>query len=112
MEQHQERPQQDKLYMSANVDPQNKPKSSSQLMINEKIGNSPIFVNGNEEQGYWASLGYYRLTEATPNKQDIIDAVTERDWNIIIGIVAAMLDIEKQHASIQDKVKAFENELK
>lgn len=81
----------DELRLQTKNDQENKP--NQQIVVHEKIGESPIHVTGNDEVGYFATLGTYKITNHYKTREEVIDKVIERDYEVIIGIVNATADL-------------------
>lgn len=82
---------------STNVDESvdNNP-SGEQLLEREQITNSPFWIIGNKVDGYYLVLGHYRLTDVYNTKQEVIEYVNNRPWDIILGMIISVNHTDKQ----------------
>lgn len=65
---------------------------SQELIVREKIPNSPFTVVGNETVGYFITMGEYRLTEHFETTEQASKQLEIDRWNIIARLIAATLD--------------------
>lgn len=71
--------------------------TSSKLIEREPMENTPFWIIGTNEEGYFAVLGKYQITEKFPTKQAVRDHIDIFVWEIImkiVGIIASDLIIE------------------
>lgn len=72
---------------------QNKQHSSTELIHKEPIENSPLWIIGNEETGYFVSIKNYRLTELYKTIEEAKDRLRIESWNIIVRLTAIIMEI-------------------
>lgn len=68
----------------------NTPQQNTQLMVREKLPNTPFTLIGNDEIGYFITMGPYRLTEHYPTPAEASEQIQIEQWQIIarmIGII-------------------------
>lgn len=63
-------------------------KDSGELIHREKIENTPFYLVGTEEKGYFLTMGKYKLTENQPTKQQALNDLTNERWNIVMRMSA------------------------
>lgn len=64
---------------------------NKQLIDREPIPNSPFELIGNEQVGYWASMGLFRLNAPTRTKEETIEIIEERGWEILINVICGIM---------------------
>lgn len=65
-------------------------------MSRDPIQNSPFWVVGDKEQGYFLIMGRWRISEIYTTKEKAIGALETDKWNIILRITGCMCeDIHK-----------------
>lgn len=67
-----------------------------QLILKREIKGTPFTLTGNEDQGYFLTLGNYRLTEAKETPEEATEEIESNTWNIISRLVAAYIDFDKR----------------
>lgn len=73
-----------KLQSNADSDPNSTP--SSELIERVEVVGTPFHVIGNEEKGYFLSIGKYRLTENRKTKDDALAEMNSNMWNIMMNL--------------------------
>lgn len=64
---------------------------SSKLVTNEPIeGAAGIRVTGNDETGYYATIGKYILSDKYNTPEEVIKAVKRKDWQILFAAMSAI----------------------
>lgn len=74
----------------------NKEELNTPLIVRNRIDGTPFHIVGNEEVGYFLTMGRYRLTD---HYDTITEAETalERDfWDIILHMIITVIDIDKK----------------
>lgn len=69
--------------------------NSQSLISREPIEGTPFTIIGTEV-GYFITLGDFRLSEQTPDKQELIDKITNKTWDLIIATIAAVIHVDKR----------------
>lgn len=75
---------------SANENSGHKEKSgneNTELIHREKVERTPFYIVGNEEQGYFLTMGKYRLTEAARTIEEVKEQLETNMWDIILKLV-------------------------
>lgn len=68
---------------------------NTELIQKTEVPDSP-FVIVTTEEGSFAALGKYRLTEVYKTKQEAIDHVSRVTWNRIIQVISLVTEILKE----------------
>lgn len=85
--------QEEILHTQVNADEnQNNIPSGKQLLEREKITDTPFELIGNEEIGYFISLGKYRISEIMTNKKIAIESLEKEQWNYIVRIIVTLIE--------------------
>lgn len=63
-------------------------KNSSELIFREAIEHTPFYLVGTEENGYFITMGRFKLTENQPTKEKAINQLTIEQWNIVMRMSA------------------------
>lgn len=71
-------------------------KENSPLIEHEKIEGTPFTITGSPTKGYFLRIGDYRLTNMGLSKRSIIKQMEEEQWNIILKMIAVVIDREAQ----------------
>lgn len=64
---------------------------SGKLIEREQMKDTPFWIIGTEENGYFGTLGKYQITSTFPTKRAVEDHIETKVWEIIMkvaGIVA------------------------
>lgn len=70
--------------------------SNNEIIHREQIENSPLFIIGNNIEGYFLTFGKYRITERKNTIVEIRKEIEEDKWNIIIRLISTMIEITDQ----------------
>lgn len=83
---------------------ENQPReSSSKLITNDGIPDTPFRVVGNEK-GWFITMGKWRMSEMMEKKEEAIRLVTDKSWTLILSTVTTLIEaIEDQKNSITQK---------
>lgn len=86
---------QDILNIQTNADVnQNKVNySNEELLHKERIDNTPFYIIGNNEQGYFITYGKYRITERKNTIVEIREELEKDRWTIITVLIAVLIQI-------------------
>lgn len=79
--------------------------------ISEQVQSSPLFIRGNDENGYFIILGNYKVTQKMESMEIARTIAEQTDWVTIMNVVAVMIEtafkLEKQidldMATLQNK---------
>lgn len=64
--------------------------SSEEIIQRETVEGTPFQVINLNNEGWFLALGKYRMTEPQENKQELIDRVKNKDWNVILDTIAIL----------------------
>lgn len=78
---------------------QNRENSSTELIHKELIENSPLWIIGNEEKGYFISIKEYRITEIYPTIDQARMRLQIESWNIIVRLTAIIVELAIQESN-------------
>lgn len=76
---------------STNEDCSTIPNSSTPSQINEQYGKTPIWVRGNYENGFFATMGKYRITPVLEEMSEVYDMLINCDAETVINIFCNMI---------------------
>lgn len=65
---------------------------SSELQTNEPFGDAGIYIRGNEDQGYFATLGSYIIVEKLPTAENVKNVLEKPDANLVAIIAAVAVE--------------------
>lgn len=99
----QNRPAQELLNIQQHTEEtqEHKENSSTELIHREQIEDTPFYIIGNEEKGYFISFGKYKLTEEiqslhTQTLQEQFKSILHhQQWNIILNLLAVFTEFSK-----------------
>lgn len=63
---------------------------SNELAFNERFYDTPIFIRGNIEKGFFATIGNHIISETKEQPGEIFDLLKTMNWNILLNIVTFM----------------------
>lgn len=89
--------QEELLNLHTNTDQKNtdnKP-SNSELIETEEVTGTPLKIVGNDEYGYFAAIGHFKLSTPVKSKQQVREAIHNKDWEIIIGLMGACISTQE-----------------
>lgn len=78
--------QKDILHTQTNAE-DNPNLKSSELIHREDIPNTPFKISGNEDKGYFITLGKYKLTNNYITIEQAKDAILTNQWTIIMNMI-------------------------
>lgn len=65
---------------------------SSELLEREQIERTPFWIIGNKEEGYFLTMGKYRLTDTGCSKEDIYEMLHANDkWDLILKMILCVI---------------------
>ncbi|AXH75282.1 MAG: hypothetical protein [Microviridae sp.] len=70
--------------------------NNKELISNESIKGTPFKITGNEDLGYFLSMGKYRLTEPTKTKEEVLNELEENKWQIICRTIHAYIAFNEE----------------
>lgn len=106
----------EQLRSQNNVEESTTGTSSTRQQVNKQLHkNSSVWVRGNDEDGYYATIGNHRITETAGTIEDIEDYVNFPDVDTIITIFLTMNTLikdyyDKQHETEETKPMAENSE--
>lgn len=59
----------------------------TEIVHREKLDDTPFYVIGNEEQGYFLAFGKFRLTEPRETIDEAKNMLYDKMWDIILKLV-------------------------
>lgn len=65
---------------------------NSPLITHKKVEETPFYITGNNETGYFVRMGDYRLTEIHKTEEEAATELKTNYWHIIIRIVGAIIE--------------------
>jgi hypothetical protein len=71
-------------------------KENSNLITHEEIEETPFIITGSKEDGYFARMGNYRLTEYYKTPEEVIDEIAPFNWKNIVNVICAVIDVNKK----------------
>lgn len=71
---------------------------SSKVVTNEPIDNTPFRIIGNEEKGYWAAFGQYRISPIYKTELMIREYMENpyNEWDILINTMCVITHTHKE----------------
>lgn len=69
---------------------------SSKPVINELIEGTKFRINGTKEIGYRVTLANVFVSKPYETKEEAIEAVENKDWEIITGTITAIIWMDKK----------------
>lgn len=69
--------------------------SSEELLERENIEGSPFVIIGNEQKGYFLTLGKWRLTDSFKTKLDVILDLDKNKYTIILKMLICVINDNK-----------------
>lgn len=94
--------QQEQLRSQMNAEDQIK-LESGELIHREQVENTPFWIVGNEENGYFLTIGKYRITEHRTSIDGVKNDLENKKWYIIltlIGIITEQIIYKKDKKQI------------
>lgn len=85
-------PNSDLLQSQTNVEEKENNSTSSELIIREKIEGTPFTLIKLESTGWFLTLGKYRMSEPVDNKEELIQKVIDKDWNLILDTICTLTE--------------------
>lgn len=76
---------------------QTKDDSSNRTFINDPIINTPFRMIGDEQNGYAAAFGNYRITESQKTPQDVVKYLETDYYTVIANMLVTMPMILKDN---------------
>lgn len=61
-----------------------------ELRYDQQWEDTPIWIRGDAEKGYFATMGAHRITEAKETLYEVQDILRRKEWNVILNIVSVM----------------------
>lgn len=81
--------------------------SEKQLIVREKIENSPFWVIGTEDSGYFVVLKHYRISETYETVEEARNAIHTEKWNIAFRMCAIIFEILSEEEQPQQKTSSL-----
>lgn len=79
--------------------------------INVKHIDGTPFVMIKSENNYWAAIGKWRISDTYKSEADLIEAITNPNWNMLIAVmhVVGMEAKEIKNLLTQEEINATKN---
>lgn len=78
-------------------------REGEELKKTEDIPGTPFRAIWNEQNGWWGVCGKYRITETFETKDELIEHVNKKPWDIILAVVnIAMIEGKKLTEEIEN----------
>lgn len=94
--------QQEQLNLQMNVNDQHKQRSGNET-TSQEILNSPFNITGNEDMGYFITLGRLRLTEPTKTIEETNKYFETHKDHIIVNMTVALVQIQIENLKTTNK---------
>lgn len=82
---------------------------SGQIVEREQIENTPFWIVGNKERGYFLAFGKFQMTEEVPNKLDVILNLEKDRWNVLVKMIVCVTEMEWFKAIVTNNEHARNN---
>lgn len=93
----------EQLHTQSNAEESTKT-TSSLKQINEEYDESGIYVRGNDETGYAATIGNYRITDIQKTSAEVVDYLNQPDAGLIARIFGALIECWEKNKAYQNKI--------
>lgn len=77
---------------------------NSKLIEREQMEDTPFWIIGNEETGYFGVMGKYQITEKFPTKEGVKNHIETKIWDIMMKVVSIITQ-----AMLEEHDRAKEN---
>lgn len=78
--------------------------TSSLKQINEEYDESGIYVRGNDDTGYAATIGNYRITDIMKTSGEVVNYLNEPDAGLVTKIFGALIECWEKDKAYQNKI--------
>lgn len=87
--------------------------TTSSTWTNQRITDSPLFIIGDDEQGYAVTLGKYRITPIYQTKEEAYLMGTNPNITTIISLIATMIEANEElnHTPIKPTKNKIKNQI-
>lgn len=75
-----------------------------ELIKRENIENTPFTIITIEKE-HFATMGKYRITEPTKNKEELIKEIQTITWNRLIQVISIMMEQDKKLITTKNEEK-------
>jgi len=72
--------------------------SNEELVTRKAVPGTPFILVGTEETGYMITLGRYQVTKRYQHPEEAEEAVYEKTWEMLMGVMYALIQDEKLEA--------------
>lgn len=92
-------PQQELLHSQSNVENNHNSESGTELIHREEIPNTPFWIVGNEELGYFLAMGRHKLMhENVQTTKEVMQYYTNNQWQITMQLaIIVFTDLYNMH---------------
>lgn len=89
---------------------------ASSTQTNEQWGNTPIWIRGNSETGFYATIGNYRITEPHAHFDEIVNMLYHPKLELIMTLISTMIEANEKFNNITalqhlNTIKERQNEM-
>lgn len=77
--------------------------------ITQQYQNTPIWIRGNSTDGYFLTVGDYRLTDALPTIGDLEKLLKRRDLNLLVMLISAIVETHLREEAKNKAVSELQN---
>lgn len=95
--------QQEILASQTNAENQDKPNSNSEILKRKKIQDTPFWIVGNDEQGYFLAMGINRISEILPTPEEVEKYLSKNMWDVITKIMIVMIKELPEYIKLTEK---------
>lgn len=85
---------------------------SEELIEAHPYNDTKIVIRGHKDKGYFATIGNQRISDVKETVGEIEDLLDERDWNILMNIIAFILERVISESTIKEEINTIEEPLK
>lgn len=95
--------QQEALHTLTNADANQDKEPSSELLERITVPGSPFTVCGNQEMGYFLTMGKYRLSEAQESKDAVLEYLDKEHYNVVFNLIITLQKATAELDKLQEE---------
>lgn len=80
------------LHTQLNVDETHKQESSSKLIEREQIPDTPFWIYGSEEKGYFLVMGNNKMSETKETKEEAVELIIKEPFMLVLRMITAVFE--------------------
>lgn len=65
---------------------------SGTIMYRERIEDSPIYIVGNEQNGFFGIVGIHRITEIEKDIESVRAKLKTDNWDVLLTIISVIVE--------------------